>query len=188
VLPVKDDIPTDRPPVVTVALIAANVLVFSLFVHAGVLHVVANVLFLWLFGPSVEDAMGRGRFLAFFLAGGVVAAFAQAAADPSATVVLAGASGAISAVVGGYLRLYPWAHILTLVFFVLFFTIVEIPVAVMLVVWIALQGLFGALDPGAGAYAAHLAGVAFGVLAVPLLATSVKTPAALLRRGRAAYR
>jgi membrane associated rhomboid family serine protease len=231
VFPLKDNIPTDRVPVVTLALIAVNAIVFllfhgagvaadygltphalthggsgdgpppaltvltSMFVHGGVLHLLGNLLFLWIFGPNVEDSMGRGRFLAFYLLGGAAAAGVQVLADPGSTVPLIGASGAISAVMGGYLLLYPWARVLTAVFFVLFFTLVEVPALVMLAVWIGLQVLFGVAhlgDPanaGGTAYLAHVGGFAFGLLAVRLFARNVKTPEMLVRRarGRAAW-
>ncbi len=211
VFPVKDDIPTDRVPVVTLALIFANALVYllagdgavrdgglvpadptvgdvfsSMFLHASLLHVVGNMLFLWWFGPSVEDALGRVRFLAFYLVGGLVATGVQVAIDPGSTVPLVGASGAIAAVMGAYLRLYPWGRILTLVFLLLFFTIVAIPVWVMLAAWVALQVVLGITDPGDVAYAAHLGGFAFGLLVARLIATRVKTPEGLLRRSRTA--
>jgi membrane associated rhomboid family serine protease len=209
---VKDDIPNDRVPVVTLALIVANLVVFllvdhaavarhglvphdptvatafsSMFLHTGWLHLIGNLVFLWLFGPNVEDALGRVRFLAFYLVGGLIASAAQIAVDPSSTVPLVGASGAISVLMGAYLRLYPWARVLTVVFCILFFTIVEIPVAAMLVLWFALQVVLGLLDPGDVAYVAHLAGFAFGLLTARWLATHVKTPESLLRRGRAAW-
>lgn len=208
----KDDIPNDRVPVVTLALIVANLVVFllvdhaavarhglvphdptvatafsSMFLHTGWLHLIGNLVFLWLFGPNVEDALGRVRFLAFYLVGGLIASAAQIAVDPSSTVPLVGASGAISVLMGAYLRLYPWARVLTVVFCILFFTIVEIPVAAMLVLWFALQVVLGLLDPGDVAYVAHLAGFAFGLLTARWLATHVKTPESLLRRGRAAW-
>jgi len=212
VFPVKDDIPTERPPLLTYALLLANVVVFfaaggdavsrhglvpsdpsvgdaltSMFLHTGLLHLVGNLLFLWWFGPNVEDALGRVRFLAFYVAGGLVAAAAQVAIDPSSTVPLVGASGAIAAVMGAYLRLYPWAHVLTVILLPFFSTIVAIPAAALLVAWIALQVALALLDPGSVAYAAHLAGFGFGLLTARLLATRVKTPESLLRRGRAAW-
>jgi membrane associated rhomboid family serine protease len=209
---VKDDIPTDRVPVLTLALIVANLVVFllvddgavarhglvpddptvataftSMFLHAGWLHLLGNMLFLWLFGPNVEDSLGRVRFLAFYLVGGLIASAAQIAVDPSSTVPLVGASGAISALMGAYLRLYPWARVLTVVFCILFFTIVEIPVILMLVIWFGLQVVLGLLDPGDVAYVAHLAGFAFGLLTARWVATRVKTPESMLRRGRTVW-
>lgn len=210
-VPFKDDIPTDRVPLVTLALIVANVLVFlitgpsgatdaglvpadpepaawltAMFVHVGVLHLLANIVLLWLFGPNVEDAVGRLRFVALYLAGGLIASGAQVAVDPGATAPLAGASGAVAAVMGAYVRLYPWAHVLCLVFALLFFTIVEVPVLVLLAIWAAVQVGLELLDPGSVAIAAHLAGLLFGLASARLLATRVKTPASLLTRGRAA--
>lgn len=210
-LPVKDDIPTDRLPVVTLALIAANLLVFllagagatldhglipdapaagdalaSMFVHAGWLHLLANMLFLWLFGPNVEDALGPLRFAALYLVAGLIALGAQVAVDPSSTTPLAGASGAVAAVMGAYLRLYPWARILCLTFVPLAFTIVEVPAVALLALWVALQAALAVVDPGTVAWAAHVAGFAVGLAAARLLAVRVKTPAALLaRRGTA---
>lgn len=210
--PVKDDIPTDRLPVVTLALLAANLLVFvlagadaaldhglvpdapaaddalaSMFVHTGWLHLVANMLFLWLFGPNVEDALGRMRFAAFYVVGGLVAVGAQVAVDPSSTAPLAGASGAVAAVMGGYLRLYPWARILCLGFVLLFFTIFELPVLALMALWVALQAALTLADPGTVAWAAHLAGFLAGFAAVRLVAVRIKTPESLLaRRGMAA--
>ncbi|HEY8584648.1 MAG TPA: rhomboid family intramembrane serine protease [Capillimicrobium sp.] len=210
-VPLKDDIPTDRLPAVTLALIVANVLVFlfagtdgarehglvpddpapltwltALFVHVGWLHLLGNVLFLWLFGRNVEDALGRARFAGLYLVGGLVASAAQVAVDPSATAPLAGASGAVAAVMGAYLRLYPWAKVLCVVFLLLFFTVVEFPVLAFLGLWVAVQAGLELLDPGSVAIAAHVAGLALGLAAARLLAQRVKTPESLLARGRAA--
>lgn len=210
-LPLKDDIPTDRLPLVTLALIAANVVAFlvvggdaavahglvpasprpadflaSMFLHLGPLHLLGNVLFLWLFGPSVEDATGRLRFLALYLAGGLAAGGAQVLVDPHATAPLLGASGAISAVMGAYLRLYPWGRILTVITVPLAFSIVGIPAAAMLLAWLGLQVALGLSDPGHVALAAHLGGFVFGFALVRLVARRAKTPESLLRRGRAA--
>lgn len=209
-LPIKDDIPTDRVPVVTLALILANVAVLvvfgpgaardaglvpadpeplrwltSLFVHVGVLHLLGNALFLWLFGPNVEDALGRARFLGLYLVGGLVASAAQVAVDAGSATPLAGASGAVATVMGAYLRLYPWARVLCVAFALLFFTIVAIPMPALLALWVAVQVGLELLDPGSVAIAAHLAGLAVGLLAARALATRVKTPASLLAaRGR----
>lgn len=208
--PVKDDIPTDRQPLVTIALIVANVIVFvitgaangddgglvpahpaigaafgSMFLHGGVLHLAVNMLFLWLFGPSVEDAMGRVRFILFYFVGGLVAAGLQIAIDPHSTVPLIGASGAISAVMGAYLRLYPWGKILALVMLPFFATIIEMPAVFLLVAWIGLQVVLGFADPGDVAYGAHIAGFAFGLAVAGFVAIRVKTRDGLLRRGDA---
>ncbi|HEU0315920.1 MAG TPA: rhomboid family intramembrane serine protease, partial [Solirubrobacteraceae bacterium] len=98
----------------------------SMFLHASLLHLAGNMLFLFIFGDNVEDAMGRGRFLAFYLLGGLVALGLQIVVDPSSTVPTIGASGAIAAVLGGYILLYPRARVLTVVLIIFFFTVIEL--------------------------------------------------------------
>jgi membrane associated rhomboid family serine protease len=238
VFPLKDNIGTRRTPMVTIALIAANVIVFllsirnggsifggpdsatvihygaipyefthpgqecdlvtdaagqalacggevsdqpstwftalsSMFMHGGLLHIGGNMLFLWVFGNNVEDSMGRVRFLIFYLLGGLAAMALQTAVDPSAAVPSVGASGAVAAVLGGYLLLYPRARVLTLVFLFVFFTFIQIPAMFFLVIWFGQQLLFGYLnyaDPtgegGGVAYFAHIGGFLFGLLAI----------------------
>jgi membrane associated rhomboid family serine protease len=228
VFPLKDNIPTERFPIVTVALIAANVLAYfilqqggwevtsltsgdwslggeavypcdisgqcpagepppghvgaalsvltSMFMHGGLLHLGGNMLFLWIFGNNVEDSMGRLTFLAFYLVGGVAAIGAQTLAEPSAAVPTVGASGAVSAVLGGYLLLYPRARVVTLVILIVFVTLIEIPAMLVLLLWIGQQVLFSALDYASGgegggvAYFAHIGGFLFGFLVIRLLA------------------
>jgi membrane associated rhomboid family serine protease len=121
--------------------------------------------------------MGRLTFLAFYLVGGVAAILAQTLVDPSAAVPTVGASGAVSAVLGGYLVLYPRARVITVIFIVIFFTLVELPAILVLVLWFAEQALFGALDFASGgqsgggvAYFAHIGGFIFGMLVIRLLA------------------
>jgi membrane associated rhomboid family serine protease len=104
----------------------------SMFMHGGILHIAFNMLFLWIFGNNIEDSMGRPRFLLFYLAAGIVAAYAQALLDTNATEPAIGASGAIAGVLGGYLLLYPRARVLTLVFIIFFVTLIEIPAVIML--------------------------------------------------------
>jgi membrane associated rhomboid family serine protease len=259
VIPIKDNMPTDRFPFVTVALILANVVVYvlaiyhggslisgpdtlevleygaipralahggvhcaevvrmtalgpqppevlcnsgllaangiapenplpvwetvltSMFMHASILHIGGNMLFLWIFGNNVEDSMGRFKYLAFYLVGGIAALGLQVAVGPNSTAPTVGASGAIAAVLGGYIVLYPRARVLTLVFIILFFTVIELPAIVVLGIWFAEQAAFGAAgltNPtggGAGvAYFAHVGGFAFGALAIKLLATRRK--------------
>jgi membrane associated rhomboid family serine protease len=185
VFPVKDDIPTDRWPLITVALIAANVIVAVVTGDIGVLHLLVNLLFLWLFGPSVEDAMGRVRFLAFLIAGGALATGIELAVDDDATLLVVATTGAISAAVGAYVRLYPWGKILTVVFLILFFTIIEIPSLVLVAAWVVLQVVFGIVDPG-DVDVAVAVGLAFGAACSGFVATRVKTQAGLLQRGNAA--
>ncbi|MGO9487716.1 MAG: rhomboid family intramembrane serine protease [Solirubrobacteraceae bacterium] len=145
----------------------------SMFLHGSFLHIFGNMLFLAIFGPTVEDAMSRPRYLAFYLLGGIVALAAQVAVDPSSTVPTLGASGAIAAVLGGYILLYPRARIITLIFIVFFVTIVELPALVLLGFWFATQLWFGAaglaspLGGGEGvAYFAHIGGFVFGLVAI----------------------
>lgn len=144
------------------------------FLHAGLLHAGGNLLYLWIFGNNVEDRLGRPLFLAFFLVAGVIAAFAQVAVDPSSELPLVGASGAISAVLGCYLVLFPGARIMSLVFLIVVFQIISVPAVVLLVFWFVLQVLDGFLALGSAqattggvAFFAHIggfvAGAAFGL-------------------------
>ena len=236
--PIKDNIPTDRFPFVTIALILANVVVYllairhggslisgpstgeeihygaipaalthclgkqelidsqgiacvssggtipvwqtvfsSMFMHASILHIGGNMLFLWIFGNNVEDAMGPIKYLAFYIGGGLAALALQVAVSPNSGAPTLGASGAIAAVLGGYIVLYPRARVLTLVFIILLFTVIELPAWVMLGIWFAEQAVFGAANltnPAGGgcgvAYFAHVGGFVFGLLVVRLLA------------------
>jgi membrane associated rhomboid family serine protease len=155
----------------------------SMFMHGGWLHIIFNMLFLWIFGNNVEDSMGRLRYAVFYLLGGLAAIAAQIAVSPNAEVPTVGASGAIAAVLGGYLILYPRARVLTVVFLLFFFTFLEIPAMVMLGIWIFLQflpavGQLAQPDVAGGggvAYWAHLGGFAFGMAAILLFATRKST-------------
>ena len=246
--PLKDDIPTRRFPILTVALIAVNVVMFfgfqgaffgsdekfnervveygaipyevthpgdecqvsasgrelicegqegvsddapgqastwltlltSMFMHGGLLHIAGNMLFLWIFGNNIEDSMGRARFLAFYLLGGLAALLAQVVIQPDAAVPTIGASGAVAAVLGGYALLYPRARVVTVIFIVIFFTVIELPALLVLGGWFLLQALNGASElatPVAGgggvAYWAHIGGFLFGLVAIRLFATRV---------------
>jgi membrane associated rhomboid family serine protease len=149
----------------------------SMFMHGGILHLAGNMLFLWIFGNNIEDSMGKPRFVAFYLLGGVAAALAQVLISPDSTIPLVGASGAIAAVLGGYALLYPHARVLTL-FFAFFIFILEIPAMVLLGLWILLQFLpaIGQLatpdlgGEGGVAYFAHIGGFIFGLAAIQLFA------------------
>jgi membrane associated rhomboid family serine protease len=145
----------------------------AMFLHANLLHIAGNMIFLAVFGCTLEDRIGRLRFLAFYLIGGLVALGLQIAASPASTTPTLGASGAIAAVLGGYIVLFPRARVLTLIALIFFFTLAELPAWVMLGLWFvfdALLGVFGVSTPfggGAGvAYYAHIGGFAFGLLAV----------------------
>ena len=245
--PLKDNIPTDRTALVTIALIAINVFVYfvlqkggifsgpsdsgvvhygaipyelthfgkecdalygpggaartpilcegldqvtvtstpstiltifsAMFMHGSILHLGGNMLFLWIFGNNVEDAMGRVKFVAFYLLGGLAALAGQVLIEPNAIVPTIGASGAIAAVLGGYIVLYPRARVVTLIFIIFFFTILELPAALILGVWFLEQVAFGYFDlanPAGGgggvAYFAHIGGFAFGLLLIKAFA------------------
>jgi membrane associated rhomboid family serine protease len=213
VLPLRDNVPTRHFPLVTVALIAVNVLVWvlyqlpdlqgsvdelayhpcevenscptvgedwpltaltSMFMHGSWLHLLGNMLFLWIFGNNVEDALGKVRYLLFYLVGGFAATAAQTfvtlsyASDAEATIPNVGASGAVSAVLGAYLLLLPRAKVLTIIFFILR----EVPAVLFLGIWFGFQLLDGSASlahPEAGggvAFFAHIGGFVFGFLAV----------------------
>jgi membrane associated rhomboid family serine protease len=140
------------------------------------------MLFLWIFGNNIEDSMGRPRFVIFYLLGGLAAILGQTLIDPNSAAPTVGASGAIAAVLGAYALLYPRARVVTVVFIVFFFTILNLPALVVLGLWFVLQLLYGASDlaqpVGAGggggvAYFAHIGGFAFGLLTIKLFANRV---------------
>jgi membrane associated rhomboid family serine protease len=246
--PIKDNIPTERFPVVTVALIVINVLAYffwqkggltlgdpssphyfdnlvrysqfpyevthpgqqcipvsqtsfqcsaaygprydlpstyvtvftSMFMHGGLLHLGGNMLFLWIFGNNVEDSMGPVKFIVYYLLAGLAATAGQVLIGPDAKVPNIGASGAIAGVLAGYLVLFPRARVVTIIFIVFFFTIVELPALFFLGFWFVQQVLFGALDLNSGgvgggvAYFAHIGGFVFGLIAVKLFADERK--------------
>ena len=149
----------------------------SMFLHGGILHIAGNMVFLAIFGPNVEEAMGRFRFVVFYLLGGAIALAAQVLVDPNSTTPTLGASGAIAGVLGGYIVLYPHARILSLIFIVFFVTIIEVPAVFLLGFWFLEQVLFGAanatqpLGGGGGvAYFAHVGGFAFGLALIKVFA------------------
>jgi membrane associated rhomboid family serine protease len=132
--------------------------IVSMFMHGGWLHLLGNMLFLWIFGNNIEDRLGPLRFLLFYLAGGIVATAAQVVFDSSNVIPLVGASGAIAAVMGAYMVWFPSAPILTLVLF--FF--IEVPAGIWLAIWFVSQFFIG---PNSGvAYMAHVGGFVFGLL------------------------
>jgi membrane associated rhomboid family serine protease len=142
----------------------------SMFLHGGWVHILGNMLYLWIFGNNVEDRLGRVAFLAFYLVGGVAAALTQIAIDPESTAPLVGASGAIAAALGVYLVLYPGARILSLVFLGFFYQLIEVPALVVLGFWFILQlidgigSLGGSNAQGGVAFFAHIGGFALGVI------------------------
>ena len=227
-LPLFDNVPTRRTPVVTYGLIAANFLVWfwelsargsrvdhyafypcsvdgscigaaardhlswpegaftGMFLHASWLHILGNMLFLWIFGNNVEDVMGRARFLVFYLAAGYAAALTQAfvtlhyASDAAASVPNVGASGAIAGVLGAYFVILPHARVVTLLFG---FIPVPISATIFLGFWFLFQlwqGGFSMTHPDSGggvAFAAHVGGFIFGALAVKPFQVRMPLPA-----------
>jgi len=146
----------------------------SMFLHGSPLHVAGNMLYLWIFGDNVEDSLGHGRFLLFYLLSGVAAAAAQTITSPTSTIPMIGASGAVSGVLGAYLLLFPYATILTLMIFGFFIRSVHIPAVIVLGFWIVLQLINGWLtmsasatgrgESGGVAWFAHIGGFLAGML------------------------
>ena len=227
--PLKDDLPTRTTPFVTVALIAANVLVYlyqvslevgggegaraaqafamefgllpcrltgacslpgdlpspmftvfsSMFLHGSMFHIGGNMLYLWIFGNNVEDTLGHGRYLLFYLASGVAAAATQMVVDSHSRVPMIGASGAVSGVLGAYLLLFPQATVLTLVIFGFFWRLVRVPAVIVLGLWIVLQVVSGLGSLGAGggvAWFAHIGGFFAGMGLLLLLRPRPRRP------------
>jgi membrane associated rhomboid family serine protease len=205
-IPLRDIIPSRTTPVVTITLIALNVLVFlyelslgravdaftlywglvpaafswvtvftSMFLHGGLMHVAGNMLYLWIFGDNVEDRMGHGRYLVFYILCGVAAALAQTITVPDSVVPMVGASGAIAGVMGAYFVLYPRSRIVTLIPIFFFIQIVEVPAIFFLGIWFLMQfvnGVGSIVSTGAGgmaggvAFWAHVAGFVAGISGV----------------------
>jgi membrane associated rhomboid family serine protease len=150
-------------------------LITSQFLHGGWLHLLGNLLFLWIFANNIEDDLGRLPFVLFYLGGGVAAGLTQVAIDPASAVPMIGASGAIAAVLGGYIVLYPRARITSLVFLGFFYQLIDVPAIVVLGFWFALQLIDGlaslglAGTEGGVAIFAHIGGFVAGLIAARLL-------------------
>lgn len=150
----------------------------SMFLHGGWAHIIGNSLFLWVFGNNVEDSMGPGRYLAFYLICGLAAAAAHIFSAPTSPIPTVGASGAISGVMGAYLLLYPRARVRMLFIFVIFFQVFEIPAWIVLLWWFAIQVISGLPElnnvntavSGGVAVWAHVGGFVAGVLLIKLFA------------------
>jgi len=141
----------------------------SIFLHAGWMHLLGNMLFLWIYGDNVEDRMGHGRFLVFYFLCAVAAFYAQALANPHSAYPIIGASGAISGVLGAYLVSFPRARVLTLVVLPFFLTTVRLPAIFLLLLWFAVQLVSHFADHGGGvAFLAHIGGFVCGMALVPL--------------------
>ncbi len=217
-IPLSDDNPTERPPLVTVSAIVACVLVFlyqaslpdrpgeafiyqygaipavvtgqaglppelatlpsyaslftSMFLHGSWMHLIGNMLYLWIFGNNVEDSMGHARFVVFYLLSGVLAAYAHIAIDPGSTIPMVGASGAISGVLGAYLLLFPRAQVLVLLPLGLMSRMMHIPAWIVLGLWFGMQLLSGGASlgrqGGGVAFFAHIGGFVVGMLSIGL--------------------
>jgi membrane associated rhomboid family serine protease len=144
----------------------------SMFLHGGWLHLLGNMLYLWIYGDNVEDGMGHTRYLVFYFLCGFVAIGAQALSEPHSAYPIIGASGAISGVLGAYLLLFPRAKVLTLVLLPFFFTTLRLPAMLLLLLWFAVQLLsdLAGQDGGSSvAFRAHIGGFLTGMLLVPLL-------------------
>ncbi len=211
-IPIRDQIPTRRTPVVNHLLIAANIIVFalmwlagsaqealvyqfamipsnlttgidlgditdiftSMFMHAGLAHIAGNMLYLWIFGDNVEDRLGHSKYLLFYLTGGVFAALAHYFTNPNSQIPTVGASGAIAAVLGAYLVLYPRSRIVTFIPLGFFMRMTLIPATIVLGFWFVMQFFSGMLslggpDVGGTAFWAHIGGFVFGVLVAFLI-------------------
>ncbi len=145
----------------------------AMFLHGGFLHLGGNMLYLWIFGDNIEDALGHLRFLIFYLLSGVIAAYSHALSDSQSTIPMIGASGAISGILGAYLLLYPRARVYTLLFFGFFFQVVRIPSVAIIGLWALIQILNGVLSEGSAhhggvAWFAHVGGFLAGLLTIKL--------------------
>jgi membrane associated rhomboid family serine protease len=160
---------TSRPD-----LLPYNVLTIftSMFLHGGILHIAGNMLYLWIFGNNVEDALGHFRFAAFYLLSGIVAALAQTSFDPASSIPMIGASGAVSGILGAYLLLYPRARVKTLIFIFIFITTVDIPAMLLLTIWFLMQILFSGAQ--GVAWFAHIGGFVFGLIAIKLFTLGLR--------------
>jgi membrane associated rhomboid family serine protease len=148
-------------------------IVTAMFLHGGWEHIVGNMLFLWAFGPEIEDVMGPVRYLAFYLLGGLTATAAQIAASPASTIPNLGASGAIAAVMGAFLTTYPRDKIRTLVFLGWFVTVTVVPAMLLVGLWFVMQlfsevGALATVQAGGVAYLAHIGGFIMGFITARL--------------------
>jgi membrane associated rhomboid family serine protease len=152
----------------------------AIFMHASWSHILGNMVFLWAFGPEIEDAMSPWRYIAFYLAGGVVAMMGQVAVDPGSTVPNLGASGAIAAVMGAFLVTFPHDKIRTVLLIGWFVRITVIPAALLIGFWFLVQllsfGVIADVQSGGVAYVAHIAGIIFGVVTARLFADPRRLP------------
>ncbi len=144
----------------------------AMFMHGSWLHILGNMIFLWAFGPEIEDAMGPMRYLLFYLMGGVIAMLAQVAGSPASTVPCIGASGAIAAVMGAFIVMFPRDRIRSVLIILVFVSIARIPAALLIGIWFVIQlldaGAVANVQTGGVAYLAHVGGFLFGAATVRL--------------------
>ena len=148
----------------------------SMFLHGGWMHIIGNMTYLYIFGDNIEEKLGKLKFIIFYLVTGIVAAFSQAIMDPTSTIPMIGASGAIAGVLGGYLVLYPKANIKVLFWFIIFVKIIRIRAFIVLGGWIIIQFIsFNGTDINSGgvAYAAHIGGFISGILLINIMKNKV---------------
>lgn len=139
-------------------------LITSQFLHGGLLHLLGNMWFLWIFGNNIEDIVGHYRFIFFYLLGGVAAALLQVLVTADSTIPIIGASGAVSAVLGAYVLKFPRARVRTLMFIFIFVTIINVPAAAFIGIWFFMQVLYSLLGPLSNvAWFAHIGGFLFGL-------------------------
>ena len=147
-------------------------LITSMFLHGGFMHLIGNMLYLWIFGDNVEDILGKPVFIIFYAVCGVVAALSQALPDPSSTIPMIGASGAISGVLGAYIVFFPKRSVRVAIPFGFFIQVLKLPAYVVLLFWFVLQLINGASGGSGGgiAFGAHIGGFVAGVILAPVLA------------------
>jgi len=141
----------------------------SMFLHAGFLHLAGNMLYLWIFGNNIEDVLGKFKFILFYLICGTIAALGHIATDTQSVIPMIGASGAVSGVLGAYLVLFPYARVKTLIFIVIFITVIRIPALILLGLWIGIQIMNGMAVSGGTpgvAWFAHIGGFLAGMILI----------------------
>ena len=151
----------------------------SMFLHGGYFHLAGNMLYLWIFGNNVEDAIGHKKFIMFFFLSGIIAAIFQFLYDPNSNIPMIGASGAVSGILGAYLILFPYAKVKTVMLIIIFIKVVELPAILLLSIWFLIQ-LLSSNGEGIAWYA-HIGGFIFGMLSIKLLRPNIR-PAARKRQ------
>jgi membrane associated rhomboid family serine protease len=140
----------------------------SMFLHGGIIHLVSNMLYLWIFGDNIENALGHLRFVLFYLISGFFAALFHIFADPNATIPMIGASGAIAGILGAYLILFPRANVSTLFIFIIIIRIIKVPAVLVLGFWFLIQLLNAGSEGGSVAWYAHIGGFITGIFLIKI--------------------